>query len=319
MNSWSSQVSHELSRTNSTAIRYEELVPSKLFRHGILGHLWEQLVLPVRAWGADYNLCPSNFGPILSRKTVVVMHDIIPISHPELFNRTYAYCAKFLSFVTAKQSAHILTVSNYSKESLIKFFNIAPQKISVVGGGVNVINPSIDSVPAGYEYFLFVGGDNLRKNLDFLLDFWELIYSKTKVKLLVTMQGESKTFRIYPVPSREYLVLVQRPSDNKLRYFYENCLALLWPSIVEGFGLPLLEVMAQGKPFLSLETGVAAEICVNKSRVLPPDKTIWMDEILRIFNTRSSKDFGQISIASEYSWHLVAFKTDESIRKLLQQ
>lgn len=315
MNSWSAQVTDELSKLGSAAFQYQILVPSKYFRNGILGHLWEQVIFPLRALGTDYIFCPSNFGPILSRKTVVVIHDIIPISHPELFSRFYANCAKYLTSILAKQACLILTVSNFSKESIIHFLKIEPKKISVVGGGVSFADFSNESSPIETEYFLCVGGDNLRKNLDFLLGFWETIYSQTKVKLLVTTQGASKTFLNYTVPSSEYLVVVHKPSDETLRYFYRKCMALLWPSLVEGFGLPLLEVMAQGKPFLSLNTGVAQEICVNESRVLPPDKAIWQKEILKFCESRSSTDAGQISKATTYSWNSVACKADESIRK----
>lgn len=315
MNSWSAQVSDELSRLDSTVIQYRIIVPSKIFRNGILGHLWEQVIFPLRALGTDYIFCPSNFGPILSRKTVVVIHDIIPISHPELFSRFYANCAKYLTYIIAKQASLILTVSNFSKENIIHFLKVEAQKISVVGGGVSFAEVSNDNSPIESDFFLFVGGDNLRKNLDFLVDFWETIYSQTKVKLLVTTQGESKTFLNYTVPSNEYLVVVHKPSDESLRYFYRKCLALLWPSHVEGFGLPLLEVMAQGKPFLSLNTGIAQEICVNESRVLPPDKDIWQEEILKFCESRSSTDAGQISKATTYSWNSVACRTDDSIRQ----
>jgi glycosyltransferase involved in cell wall biosynthesis len=112
------------------------------------------------------------------------------------------------------------------------------------------------------------------------------------------------------------LVIAHKPSDETLRYYYRKCKALLWPSIVEGFGLPLLEVMAQGRPFLSLNTGVAQEICVKDSRVLPPNRAIWQEEILKLCKSRYNIDEEQISKATTYSWNSVACKADDSISKL---
>lgn len=316
MNSWSAQVAHELMKFNSDIIGYVEFVPNRIFRKGILGHFWEQFIFPVRGKAAHYLFCPTNFGPILSKKTVVVIHDIIPVSHPELFKRTYSRTSRIIIFLLAKRAKHILTVSNYSKECLKKLVKIRSEIISIVGGGVEVKDRANLPSSKHSDFFLFVAGDNLRKNLPFLLEFWENVYSLTKIKIVVTLQGVSKTYANFPVPEKEYLILENRPSQEKLRSLYSECIALLWPSIAEGFGLPLLEVMAQGKPFISLNTGIAEDVQIKASRVLPADPYIWQAEILKISNQSSTLDSDQISFAKQYTWNLVAAKINNAIMLL---
>jgi glycosyltransferase involved in cell wall biosynthesis len=74
---------------------------------------------------------------------------------------------------------------------------------------------------------------------------------------------------------------VADPSDAELADLYARALCLLWPSLAEGYGIPLLEAMACGTPFLSADVGAARELAIDARQVLPLDGDRWVAELER--------------------------------------
>jgi glycosyltransferase involved in cell wall biosynthesis len=109
------------------------------------------------------------------------------------------------------------------------------------------------------------------------------------------------------------VVLIEDPDDDLLFSLYKNSIALLFPSISEGFGLPLLEVMSTGKPFISNQVGVASDLSIGDSRVLELNHEAWLSEINRLTYKPSVCDESQVFLARQYNWKLVADKLIEAL------
>src|SRR5262245_3635397 len=98
---------------------------------GIQGHLWEQSVLPTRIPGSLL-WSPCGTGPLATTDQVVTIHDIIPIEHPEWFNRNFATLHSWLIPLLIRRVHHIITVSQYTRRRLIERFNVHPDRVTAI-------------------------------------------------------------------------------------------------------------------------------------------------------------------------------------------
>jgi alpha-1,3-rhamnosyl/mannosyltransferase len=105
------------------------------------------------------------------------------------------------------------------------------------------------------------------------------------------------------------MVEVADPSDDELARLYSGSQALLWPSLYEGYGLPLLEVLACGRPFISMDTGAAGELAVAGSCVLPPDLDAWLDAVVRMAEAEPKPVPAAVDLAGRHGWRDVARRT----------
>src|SRR4051812_11947763 len=103
------------------------------------GHLWEQLVLPVRAarLRAPLLLCPANLAPAAARNTVLVLHDAAALRHPRWYSGAYAAWQRRLLPLLAARARRIVTVSEFSRAELAELLGVDPARVTVVPGGVD--------------------------------------------------------------------------------------------------------------------------------------------------------------------------------------
>src|SRR4051794_20360731 len=141
------------------------------------GHVWEQVVLPVRAAGAPLLLCPANLAPAASRRTVLVLHDAAALRHPGWYSPLYAAWQRRLLPVLVARARRIVTVSSFSKDELVALLHADPGRISVVPGGVDARfcpegdrRPATEAFGLGHRpYVLCVASHTARKNLQALV------------------------------------------------------------------------------------------------------------------------------------------------------
>lgn len=299
---WSSSVVNLLN--GNTNCEYIEFTPHKWCSRGSLGHLWEQFVLPVRARKCDLLFSPGNWGPLLCPDQLLVIHDVIPLTHPELFSKRYTVLFRLLGYLMAHRVKSVITVSDYSKSEIHRMLRVPQDRILIVGGGINT-NERL--LPSGQNNsFLFLGGDNLRKNLAFLLEMWPEVYAISNHTLLVIHQVASKSYKTTHLPEIPGVVYISNPSDEELRKLYSTSKAVLSPSIAEGLGLPLIEAMLQGRPFVSSKTGITLELQPKGCSVLELDSKLWLDTILQIAQSENTYNPKLVRIAETFTWQKVA-------------
>jgi glycosyltransferase involved in cell wall biosynthesis len=229
------------------------------------------------------------------------------------------------------RSDKIIAVSNYTKKSLISIYNILPSRIEVIPNGINV-NDYAFAENEILEYkrllgilncftFLFVGRLNdPRKNLLLVLNALKIICRKKFVKLILVGTGYNvKLSKMISSLGIEKNVIVLGSLDAvTLKKCYCACDALVSSSLLEGFGLVILEAMASAKPIVALNSGAVSELVRNGENGFlvensdPHDLAVAMgfllnhpNDVLRIGNR--NKEW-----ASNFSWT----KSAEHLEKL---
>ena len=127
---------------------------------------------PALARRAKVIYCPANLAPVASRKTVLLMHDLAALSHPEWYSKPYAAYQRRVIPLLAKRAARLITPSEFSRGELVDGLGIDPERISVVPNGVDArFTPEADPEPARRRlglrspYVLVVGTQSVRKNV----------------------------------------------------------------------------------------------------------------------------------------------------------
>jgi glycosyltransferase involved in cell wall biosynthesis len=266
---------HELTRALGKKARL--LTPSKHLT-GIRGHAWEQFAL----LGDRHSLLwsPCGSGPLLRANQVVTIHDLSFIEHPEWFSAGYARFYQLITPLLCRRVRHIMAVSEFTRTRLIKLLGINPEKISVVHNGVDArfhplpveeIQGARRQFNGGNPYVLFVGSIEPRKNLATLLQSWAIVrQAHSDIKLLVA-GGSAKIYANSADQSDATGVhFLGYVKDESLPCLYGGATAFVYPSLYEGFGLPVLEAMSCGAPVVTSSTTALPEVTGDAALLVDP-------------------------------------------------
>jgi alpha-1,3-rhamnosyl/mannosyltransferase len=276
----------------------------------------------------DYKILPMKC-PV-----VATLYDAIPLKHPDMANSKLRVIKNHILKSAAKYADHIIAISQYSVEELVEYYKIDISKISVIHCGVdkNWLEPvaglSVEQTLKKYKlqqgYLLFVGTLQPRKNIDRILD----AYSKLPVSVrsahrlvIVGRQGwgcSETVNRLNNLQAQGDVVWLNHVStQEELRHLYTGAGMFVFPSLYEGFGLPVVEAFACGVPVVTSNTtslpeasgGAAIEVnpesvdeitaamemlihdqqvreeCIMKGRVQARRKTwdVTIDETIRLY------------------------------------
>lgn len=226
--------------------------------------------LVIRRLGVDAVVEPAHFGPFnLPRhiRRITVIHDLTPLLFPH-FHRWHSQMLQRLMLRRILKKTHlILAVSQHTYSDLARLFPFTKPKTVVLPPGCDSFfrpDPSkavLKKWRIDAPYFLFVGTIEPRKNLILLLQAYHRFREQNKERILLVFAG-GKGWKYRPFydelaqhPYRKDIHLAGYVDKQDLPALYTHALALVYPSLYEGFGLPVLEAMACG----------AVVICSNQS------------------------------------------------------
>ena len=293
-------------------------------RHPILWKLWYDLRVPalLKKWKADLFLSPDGFCSLTtSLPQCLVLHDLAYLHFPGFNKRSHRYFYQRYTAKFLRKTKTIATVSEFSRQDIIRHFPDAIDKIDVVHSGVKEIFSPRDlgkreitkkRYTEGKDYFLYTGAIHPRKNLINLLKAFSIFKKRQKssMKLVLTgrlawkYDGFLKDLKHYKF--RDDVVLTGYVEEKELTEITAATYAMVYPSLHEGFGLPVLEAMRSGVPVITSENSSMQEIAGEAALYFDPAQPssiaekmmrIYKDESLR--NALVAKGF----IASlPYSW-----------------
>ena len=244
---------------------------------------WTQIAFAFDLWkdAPDVLWMPMHNLPFVRRKslkTVVTIHDLAFKIFPEHFPKSDLRKLNLLTDYAVKESDRIIAVSESTKRDILKFYpQIKEDKVKVIYHGFNpkVFQKEIPSDESlqflttyklkPKSYLLYVGAIQPRKNLPVLIDAFDRI-KKDKPELKLVIAGEKAWLweetleKIEKSPHKKDIVITGYASFDKLAILYRNAEAFVFPSLYEGFGIPLLEAFASGTPIVAAGNSSLREV-----------------------------------------------------------
>jgi glycosyltransferase involved in cell wall biosynthesis len=299
--------------------------------------LWKQLLLPFKAFfkGCDVVFCVDNFVPLihLGYQTIPVFHDAFFFESPENYGKLWLWLYYKTAVPAARKSAFVVTPTAYAKKQIQHFTQIQNEKLVIVHEGPKSladVKHNIESekllqsfslLPS--QYILHVGSMFKRKNLPALIAAFSKVKKAGFKQLKLVLAG--------PVPTAatetDYALILNSIKTNdlendvvltgylpndKLSFLYQHALMYVFPSVNEGFGIPILEAFAQNVPVLVADNTCLPEVGGNAVITFDPFdtdaifkaiKTVLDDEELRKEMIRKGqqrlKDFSWQKTASQ--------------------
>jgi glycosyltransferase involved in cell wall biosynthesis len=257
---------------------------------------------------ADVLHCPTYRGPTRSRVPLVVtVHDLAIFRHPEAFNRwTRAYSPRVVPRVLAA-AQRVIAVSEFTRQELIELLRVPDEKIRVVPNAVGEEFTDVGEAAEG-DYVLAVGTLEPRKNLARLVE----AVQRTKRELRVV---GARGWGGVEVGGNGVRWLGE-VSDKELARLYRGAACVAYPSLYEGFGIPVLEAMACGAPVVTTR-GTAMEEVADGAAVLvdarnPAEIATGIE---RAATDRDELVARGLERASQFRWDAVAAATVQVYRE----
>jgi glycosyltransferase involved in cell wall biosynthesis len=243
---------------------------------------------------------PSHVVPLRHpRRTVVTVHDLGYLEYPQAhtrFSRLYLHLSTLFS---GKSARRVIAISETTKRDLVKHYHVPPRKIIVINHGRDSIFAPVDDearraeIAAKYgiqaPYCIHVGTLQPRKNLGLLVEAWDILrggMERPPQLLLAGKRGWLYESLFDMVEARGLTELV-RFADyverDDLPALYSGALALTFPSLYEGFGLPPLEAMSCGTPVIASTATSLPEVVGDAGLLLEPhDPHPWAEAVQRL-------------------------------------
>jgi glycosyltransferase involved in cell wall biosynthesis len=305
-------------------------IPSTLTPdQGGKGHLarlsWTQFQLPriYDQLGADLIFSPIPEAPIFTKcRYVVTLHDLIPLRFPSKLSLQTPYLKYYMPQVL-RQAEHILCDSEATAKDAAQFFEIEAKKMTVIPLAYDEQNFRFLDLPT-QNYFLYIGRHNIYKNI------------QRSLSAFAQLPGDAE-FWIAGPPDKRYTPILQAQVEElnlthrvkflsyvpyrELPILLNQAIALIFPSLWEGFGLPVLEAMACGTPVVTSNVSSIPEVAGDAALMVDPNNVDAiaqaMREVMESSELRTKlRELGRDRV-KQFSWQSTATQTAAILRNYL--
>lgn len=302
-------------------------------RHPFLYYIWFQYCLPkvLEEEKVDLLLSPDGFIPLTGNvKTLSVIHDIAfeHVTNGVAWLHQLYYKYYFPKF--AKQATRIITVSEFSKADLMKTYQLNADKIDVVYNGVSyAFRQTEKRLKDKIPYFIYVGAIHPRKNVLNLLKAFEAFKTQNPELNHQLLLVGRKSWQLVAIVKylkkmnfRRDVLFNKNVTDEDLNLLINNATALVYPSLFEGFGLPVIEAFSCGISVITSKGTAMEEIAQEAAHLFNPEN---IDELTtKLYQQASGKAENQrkidlgLNLVKQYNWDCSAEKVWESILKTIK-
>ena len=256
------------------------------------------LTREARKRGVSVLHCPTFRGPVsTSIPLVVTVLDLAVLRHPGMFNQWSRRYSRFAVPRVVQAAAAVITISEFTKQEVIEVLGTAPEKVHAIP--IAVEEPFTPDGPrAEGDYVLSVGTLEPRKNLGRVQQAARALAVPLRVIGAAGWGGV------------EVEGWAGRVSDEELAALYRGARCLVYPSLYEGFGLPVLEAMASGTPVVTSRGGATEEVAGDAAVLVDPlDVDAIAAGITEALARGEELRAKGLERAADFSWDRVARET----------
>lgn len=301
--------------------------------------VWEQVAQPLalRRAGVDLLHVLAFAGPLFSRAPqVVTVYDLSFIHYPDRLPAARRYYLRLFTGLTCRRARRVIAISESTAQDVAARFGLPRSRIDVALPGVE---PRFRPLPVDVvtdfrrqkglpeRFLLFVGTLEPRKNLPLLLRAYAALPAADRDAVHLVLGGGRGWMdgEIFETIERAGLgATVHLPgylADSELPAWYNAADAFVYPSVFEGFGLPVVEAMACGKPVIAADTSSLPEAAGDAGCLLPPDdEAAWTAALARAIHDsiwRAEAGARAQAHAAHFTWAATAAQTVASYRRAL--
>lgn len=310
-------------------------------RHPILWYIFFQWSIPkaLKRYKIDLFLSPDGYMTLDTKvPTLTVIHDLNFEHSPDNLKPSHQRYMTYFSPQFARYSTRIATVSEYSKQDIVKTYHIEPEKIDVVYDGAHKgyrplsqseQQQTREQYVGGHPYFIFISTIIKRKNLATLLTAFDQFKQNDheSTKLLVVghrVWWKDELAKAYEqMHYKEDVVFIGRAEPDTLARLLGSATALVYPSLYEGFGIPILEAFEAEVPVITSNCTSMPEVAGDAALLIEPTDTGSLADTL-------SQIAGNPALCEQlvtkgrlqrtrYSWDITAEKLWQSMIKTIEQ
>lgn len=310
-------------------VRFHPVVPEQREKRGIWEHFRAAGI--AKRLGCDVWFSTSHMIPFQRRlPRVPFVHDLIAIRYPALFGRKQAAYLRFALRYASCKTEHVLTNSEATKTDIQSTFGVSPNRISVtpLGPGNEIHRVSPDSVSddelrrmgVPFDRYLFALGTlEPRKNLARLFEALALL----PPGLGLAVAG-GKGWKESPIMARlaeigveDRVAFLGYVADADLPKLFARCESFVFPSLYEGFGMPVLEAMLAGAPVIASDRPAMREVGGLAARYFDPESPSDMARAIQEGVDRESAVAAGLEQAKSFTWEAAAEKTLGALKKVV--
>ncbi len=302
-------------------------------RHPILWEIWFNYILPYyfNKHKIDVFFSPELY---LSERTsipqIAVFHDINYIHQPELVKGWGGNYMRNKTPKFANKASKILTVSEFSAKDIEKTLHIPAKKLSVCYNGIShVFHKEESHSPTKVPFFLVFGAINPRKNICNILRAFDAFKKEDTHKHELIFIGKKMCWTpemeqtLNAIHFKDSVRFLGRQSDETVCTYLNHAQALVYVSLYEGFGLPIVEAQQCGCPVITSNTSCLPEISGNAGIIVDPLNVLEIVNAIKSFQKDSDNTIRIDYIAKgfenakRFKWTSVAHKINQTIDSIL--
>lgn len=268
--------------------------------------MWTQIGLPLNLYidrKIDVFLTLTHYAPRFSPvPTIVSVMDLSFLHYPQTFRKNDLYQLTKWTEYSVKKAKKIITISNSSKNDIIKHYGIADENVNVVHLGLKEISmdsskKSLKEFGVDKKFILYVGTLQPRKNIVSLIKAFSILPNELKENYQLVIIGKKgwlyedilRSPKMFGVEDKT--LFLDYVNDEDLPSFYKNAEVFVLPSLYEGFGLPILEAMRYGCPVATSNVSSMPEAGGDAALYFDPNNIEDIEEkIERILTDRSLRE-----------------------------